>query len=81
MNVHELTVYLFAVYMSEFGVSGAKHCGKTALRPSGIKLAFLTLAPMGAHVKSSFRKLNHNLFTVSGQAHHRCDAKHFTVKC
>ena len=51
--------------ISEFVVSGVKHCGKAALRPSGIKLVLLTLAPMGACGKSYSRNLNHNIFTIS----------------
>ena len=71
------------VSISEFGVRGAKHCGKAALRPSGIKLIVLTLAPMEVFVKSSSRKLNHNLFTISALGHHRCDPKvsYFSISC
>ena len=61
----------------KFGVSGAKHCGKAALRLIGIKQALLTLAPVTACVKSSSGKLNHNLFTstytISVLWHRRCD--------
>ena len=56
----------------EFRVSGSKHCGKAALRPNGIKPALLTLAPMGACVKSSSGKLKYNLCAISVLRHRRC---------
>ena len=61
--------------ISEFVVSGAKHCGKAAFRPSGIKPDLLTLAPMGACVNCSSRNLNHNLFTSSALGHCKSDPK------
>ena len=59
--------------ISEFGVSGVKHCGKAPLRPSGTKLALWTLAPMEAWDKPSSRKLNHNSFTISALGHRSYD--------
>ena len=69
--------------ISEFVVSSAEHCGKAGLGPSGIKPDILTLAPMGACVKPSSRKLNHIVFTISALTHRRCDSKesYFPVNC
>ena len=76
-------ILMWSAQISEFVVSGAEHCGKAALRPSGIKPARLTLALMGVCVKFSSRKLNHNLFTISALGHRRSDPKvsYFPVNC